>query len=388
MGGDSSPYKININGTPTYELQQIELAANDSIYVFVTVTIHPNATDIPFLVKDSILFNWNGNTKFVQLEAYGQNAHYIRDGNIITDTTWTADLPFVIIGGLTIEPSASLTLEAGCKLFFHADAALQISGRMIASGTSINPVVFSGDRLDEYYRNLPGSWPGMSFSSSSQGNRLSYSLIKNAYRAIDSKEGAELWLKQCLIDNAWDAGIYSNNSSILAENCLISNCGKNIRLMKGGNYDFIHCTLASYSTDYLFHQYPVAEISDADIESGISGTSPLTANFTNCIFWGETGMVDNEIITNKRGNNFEMNLMNCLIRASTDPTNVMFTGVIRNQDPKFDSIDRGNGYFDFHTNNFPDAAGIDKGIATPLLVDLDGENRNNGLPDLGCYEKQ
>jgi hypothetical protein len=35
------------------------------------------------------------------------------------------------------------------------------------------------------------------------------------------------------------------------------------------------------------------------------------------------------------------------------------------------------------------SAAINKGaITTGLLFDLDGNNRNIGLPDLGCYEKQ
>ena len=37
MGGAGSAYKININGLAVIEADNIELAANDSIYIFVTV---------------------------------------------------------------------------------------------------------------------------------------------------------------------------------------------------------------------------------------------------------------------------------------------------------------------------------------------------------------
>ena len=31
---------------------------------------------------------------------------------------------------------------------------------------------------------------------------------------------------------------------------------------------------------------------------------------------------------------------------------------------------------------------IDKGTITGITIDLDGELRNTGAPDLGCYEKR
>ena len=70
MNGTSSSFKININGSPATEVNNIEIAANDSIYVFVTAKIDPTLSNLPFIVKDSILISFNGNKRFVQLEAY------------------------------------------------------------------------------------------------------------------------------------------------------------------------------------------------------------------------------------------------------------------------------------------------------------------------------
>ena len=39
MGGSNSPFKLNINGIAESEANNIEIDANDSIYVFVSVTI-------------------------------------------------------------------------------------------------------------------------------------------------------------------------------------------------------------------------------------------------------------------------------------------------------------------------------------------------------------
>jgi hypothetical protein len=50
-------------------------------------------------------------------------------------------------------------------------------------------------------------------------------------------------------------------------------------------------------------------------------------------------------------------------------------------------VDVSRRYYDFRISN-PAAPGINKGIATGLLKDLDNKNRNVGLPDIGAYERQ
>ena len=99
-GGLLSPYKMNVNGLPTAEANNIEVAGNDSIYVFVTVTVNPTTANLPFILNDSIAINYNGLTKFVQLEAFGQNAVFIRNGLVAGNVTFTNILPYVILGGL------------------------------------------------------------------------------------------------------------------------------------------------------------------------------------------------------------------------------------------------------------------------------------------------
>src|SRR6476620_7298831 len=103
MGGPSSSFKINVDGVAAPEVNNLEIAANDSLYVFVQVNIDPAAGNLPFLISDSILINYNDHDKFVQLQAYGQNANFLRKTKITGNVTWTNDLPYVILGGLVID---------------------------------------------------------------------------------------------------------------------------------------------------------------------------------------------------------------------------------------------------------------------------------------------
>ena len=394
MGGAVSNYKMNVDGNATNEINNLDIEANDSIYIFVSVTINPNASNLPFIVSDSILINYNGNNRYVQLQAFGQNANFLRNRVISGNVVWANNLPYVILGILRIDTTASLIIQPGCRIYSHADAPFIVDGTLTVNGTKANNVVFTGDRLDEGYKDLPASWPGIYFRGNSKNNVLTYAIVKNAYQAIVTEKPSintnpKLILHQCIIDNAYDAGIFCVNSNLQADNSLISNCGSNIILSYGGIYNFTHCTVASYSNDYLNHKNPVLTVNNFSNLTGSTLTADLNAVFRNSIFWGSEGFVNNEIEVNKQGANpftvlFEKNIY----RALNDPANSILSGNIKNQNPSFDSIDVSKRNFDFRITKNLTAPGINAGVLTAFPKDLDDNNRNVGLPDMGCYEKQ
>lgn len=394
MGGATSNYKININGLAASEANNIEVAAKDSIYVFVTVNVDPSSANLPFIISDSILINYNSNNRFVQLQAYGQNAHFLNNMVIANNTTWINDLPYIIVGSLQVDTGISLTINKGCRIYSHATAPFIVDGTLITNGLKDEEVQFTGDRLDEPYKNFPGSWPGIYFRGESKDNELNFTNIKNAYQAVvvqgpSVNTNPKLNLQQCIIDNAADAGLLSINSSIEANNSLITNCGKNISITLGGNYIFTNCTVAAYSNSFLLHKVPVLSVANSAEINGSIATADLNANFLNCIFWGDNGTVDDEVIINKEGSTlFNVLFDHTLYKASIEPTNITFNSALRNIDPVFDSIDLSNNYYDFRISKDPFAPGIDQGAATGFLTDLDNNNRSVGLPDLGSYEKQ
>jgi hypothetical protein len=392
MGGAASAYTININGVAADEVTNVEMAANDSLYVFVSVNINPSLDNLPFIVQDSILIAYNGNSRYVHLEAYGQNANFLRGRVIRGDVTWSNNLPYVILDKLQVDTGATLTIDAGCRVYTHNNAPLFIDGRLFVNGTKEQPVLFTGDRLDTLYSNLPASWPGIYFRESSSNSVLNYAVIKNAYQAVVAEYPSgnifpKLVMRQCIIDNAYDAGLICLNSSVTADNTLISNCGYNVNIIYGGNYQFTNCTIATYS-GFLTHKNPVLSANNFAETSGGVVVSPLNASFTNCIFWGETGFVDDEILISQQGAASPVLFKNCIYRAVNDPAFSTITNCIKNQDPLFDSINVQRNIYDFHINN-PLAPGIDNGISAGLSVDLDNQPREVGAgTDIGCYEKQ
>lgn len=394
MGGASSSYKMNVDGIATAEANDLVIEANDSIYVFVSVAINPNAANLPFIVSDSILINYNGNNRYVQLQAYGQNANFLRNRVITGNVVWNNTLPYVILGSIRIDTTASLTIMPGCRIYSHADAPFIVDGTLIVNGTKTDSVVFTGDRLDPGYKDLPASWPGIYFRGMSKNNVLTYAIIKNAYQAVVAEKPSpnanpKLVMHQCIVDNAYDAGILCVNTSLLADNSLISNCGSNIVINYGGAYNFTHCTVAAYSTNYFNHKSPALQVGNFASVNGATVTADLNAVFRNCIFWGDAGFIDDEVAVYKQGSTlFNVLFEKNLYRALSDPGNSTLTSNIRNQEPLFDSVDAYNHFFDFRMTKNSAAPGINAGTLTAFPKDLDNKNRNFGLPDLGCYEKQ
>lgn len=394
MGGASSAYKMNVNGTAATEVTNLDIEANDSIYIFVSVTVNPNASNLPFVVSDSILVNYNGNNRYVQLQAYGQNANFLRNRVLTGNVVWTNNLPYVILGSIRIDTSASLTIQPGCRIYSHADAPFIVDGTLTINGNNANPVTFAGDRLDEYYKDVPAGWPGIYFRGSSKNNVLTYAVVKNANQAIVTEKPSvnanpKVVLHQCIIDNAFDAGILCVNSNLQADNSLISNCGSNIKITYGGIYNFTHCTVAAYSTNFLTHKNPALAVNNFTQQGGSTLTADLNAVFRNNIFWGDGGIIEDELSVSKQGANiFNVLFEKNLYRAQADPLNSTLSGNIKNADPAFDSINVTKNLFDFRVTKNAAAPGINAGVVTGFLKDLADKNRNNGLPDIGCYEKQ
>ena len=391
-GGASSMFQLNIDGTPGPIVRDISIEPRDSIYAFVTVRIDPDVSTNPFLVTDSVILELGGRNQHVILEAWGQNARFLRNTLIDSDTRFDRKLPYVILGGLQIAQNSTLTIEAGTKIYLHADAPIVVEGSLDVNGTAALPVLFTGDRLDDGYKDLPASWPGIYCTPNSIDNKLTHARIMNGFNGIVAEGVAsngrpKLTLDRCVIDQAYEAGVVGAGSSIEAENCQITNCGRNVLLLKGGSYLFKHCTLASFSNAYIPHKYPVFSVQNWDSTRQGVVTFPVSVQLDNSIIWGDEGTVEHEIFTSRRGTNpFQLNIRHALFRGPSDPPNATILNSMRNVAPQFDSINTTKRYFDYRIQKKASPA-LNKGMPGMSVKDLDDKPRD-AQPDLGAFEKQ
>ncbi|MBN1649964.1 MAG: hypothetical protein JW857_01475 [Bacteroidales bacterium] len=399
--GSSSAYQINVDGRSGNMFSDIELQAGDSLYLFVRITIDPNNQNNPMIVRDSILFEINGNKQDVDLYAWGQDAHFIMpkltiEGlpplNIIVEEGealhWTSEKPYVIVGYAVVDSAANLTIDPGTKIHFYNQSGLWIykGAGIQVNGTLEKPVVFQGTRLDEDYRDLPGQWDRIWINESAVNSSFTYAIIRNGTIGIQAETlkesmGNQLLLNNTQILNMSGWGIFSRYYQIEANNVLIANAGSSLlNLTTGGRYSFKNSTFANY---YRFgiRKDPLLFLSDYYIQASADGDIVYTGNlesayFGDCIFYGA---LDDEILIDTYTEN-ELNYIfdYCLLK-STKQSSLNTNQSIFNEDPLF--IDAYNA--DFHLDTLSPA--IDKGIEMGNVLDLDGKLRDE-KPDLGVFE--
>ena len=56
-GGDASFFRLNIDGEPKRRLSNVEIPPDDSLFIFIAVTVDPTNVNNPVVIKDSIIFN-------------------------------------------------------------------------------------------------------------------------------------------------------------------------------------------------------------------------------------------------------------------------------------------------------------------------------------------
>jgi hypothetical protein len=170
-GGKNSPYRINVDGEPSYSVSDYTVLPGDSFYIFVDVKIDPNQANLPFLVKDSIIFETNGNLQDIKLVTYGQNAHFFNREIVTSDTTWSnADnLPIVIMNYVYVPRGAKLTVKEGVKVYSNNNAIIFVAGELNIEGVSGDPAIFQGVRLEEFYKDNPGQWRGIRIAPGGTG---------------------------------------------------------------------------------------------------------------------------------------------------------------------------------------------------------------------------
>ncbi len=397
--GNSSFFRLNINGISTRLLTDVELGAKDSIYIFVEVHIDPLNSNNPLVVQDSIVFETNGNLQDVKLVAFGQDVNLINGKIIHSDTTWTNTKPFLVYNSMLVDFGVTLNILSGTKIYFHKDSRLYVLGTLIANGNKDEPIIFRNDRLEHWYDDVPGQWAGIYFATSkinnivygSKDNILNYCEIKNAIIGVQADTNMDstptVTISNTKILNMNAVGIFGQGTYIQAWNDVIANCGQfALYLTIGGTYQFYHCTI--YNTwQYANRQTPSVLLNNyyQDIHGNYQVRALNKATFVNCIIYGN---LENEIGFDAYSvtSTFNFKFKNSLLKtsnATTDPLH--WETVYKNYSPGLKNPN--NDDFSLDTLSFCINKGDNSINQPPYNIDIDGNFRDS-QPDLGAYERQ
>lgn len=406
QNGAASSYDLVIDGKTGKAVSDIEIAPLDSTFIFITMNIDPTDEDIPFVVEDRLLARVNEKDYSVPIIGYAQNAYYIKD-SVLTTSTLLTDKPYVILNSALVAEGETLTIPAGVKIYMHRNSRLYVMGTLKMLGTKDDKIEMQGDRIDRRiyvgtYDDVPGEWGGIYFFNTSHDNEIHYAVIKNgglstrfgeastlpAMIQVDEdtrKDGTpKLKMYNTVVKNSVAYGVIAFESSIEAENCIITNAQDlTLALLQGGRYDFFDCTIGTPGGIRFFSRVQgavsvVVQNYYMLTETTYTG-SGLAALFRNCIIYGNH---EEEFIAAKK-DDFPavVQLDHCLIRHKEPVADfVSQVSVLKNTDPMFK---------DLSLSDFNLQAGspvIGKGVGAGILPeDYNGTPRAL-LPSIGAFE--
>jgi hypothetical protein len=449
--GQDSYYRLNVDGM--YENQgnvsnyfeNIELLANDSLFIFIETTIDINnlpSESNQFLYTDKIKFDTGYNLQTVDLITLVKDAVFIypnkytdsSTGETIIETlnfdinndgisdetniqgrflsenelNFTNEKPYVIYGYAGVPSNSILTIDKGARVHFHSNSgilvtsegSIQVNGEFSQDQEVLeNEVIFEGDRLENSFANTPGQWGTIWLFSGSTNNIINFSTIKNATIGIYAENQLntntnQLTINNSKIYNSSNFGVLAKSSSITASNLVINKSGQSsFAATYGGQYELNHCTITNFWNN-SFRQFPSLLINNYWIDSNgnVLNNSNLNFNINNSIISGNENI--EFLIEQFDDSNLNFKFKNCMMKFND--YNEIFTGQ-NNYDflnlEKYENI-----YLNLNTdfkNEYNNELFIlqnsevinlgDQQLAAIYPLDLLYVNRENS-PDLGAYQ--
>lgn len=367
--GESSFYKLNVDGMPGYSFENVAVRAKDSIFVFVEIA----AGDAPVnpLYEDEVFFETTNGSQNVKLLSWIEKANFYNtemvDGASLGNVSWDNSTSHVIYGNVTAE---NFNATDGTRIYFHNNSSLTVNGTMNVVGSKGNEVRFRSDRHDERSDSLPNMWGKIKIKSPNNfiDNSIDYAIIKGGNIGLEV-ENSKLTISNTKILNNDSLGLYAINSNITGYNLVVNNSDLASVAIEGGTYEFKHCTFANY--------HNIGQGAGRNLSLFLSNEgNALNAKFYNSIFFGRAFNAI-EIEEGTTGNLiFDYNVI-----KGAEPQNA--TNSLIDADPLF--IDPGFGKNDLRINSESEVIG--HAIGTWLIdFDINGFQRIGQL-NPGAYQQ-
>ncbi len=391
--GNSSLYKINVDGKAGTEFTNVPLRKKDSLFIFVEIAPIANAPEA--IAEEKVIFESPAGNQHVTLFSVVQDAEFFIESdtnpNIINSSNWTNNKAKIIFGNLTLAENQTLDIQNGTKVVFYKNSGMKISknATMNVYGELGSEVVFRGLTADRYYDDeslIPLNWNSIYFDQGSLLN-MNYATIFGGTTGLDFYQINEANINNTIIHSFQDYGIHSVNSKITAKNLVTNSCGQAaLGIFKGGNINLTHCTLANYW--FVKSGLPELSIYASNSWTNNSGTvenGSLDLKVYNSIIDGN--MTDTMKFDKISGQTFNYNFYNSLIKNSTNSgITITGNGNVLNQDPKFEN------YFTKKMNLRvkDDSPAKEKGNSSYVLPgiltkDIVGKDRTSP-PTIGAYQ--
>ncbi len=413
--GQQSNFRMNVDGNSTKDASNVEILPKDSMHIFLEVTGDASG-QAELLYEDSIIFINKDVKQWVNVVTLVEDAYFIFPTNYFPDTEINysvfpcdttingAGKPVVVYGYAVVDAGCKLTIENGARIHFHKNSGLWVfNGGTLhvnpdGNADYENPVVFQGDRLEPFYRDIPGQWGGslggVFVMGGSVDNIINNAIVKNGTIGIvaDSTTSSQpnLTISNTRMFNFSRAALFGGFGHMEAENVVAANCGLYAFYALGGRYSFKHCTFANYWNQSSRSTPAVGLFNFFESSSGgIEIREIQDAYFGNCVIYGVNR---NELeIVKVQGTTLNYRFNHLLLKAHEDAEersfditdSQRFTDVRINLDPVFEDVTKNLYAPDSSNSPLIDRGNISDG--SDVFLDIRGNSRSP-LPDLGAYQ--
>ena len=205
----SFPSGIYVNGSsPTFNNVTVNFSSRSGVQItgsaatpsFTNVTVSNNTiyginlvssgginiTNSAISNNTDYAFGADANTRLIGLTGLtisgngsgSKNSIGYRGGSITTNETWLASVIRTVTATTTIASAGVLTINAGTTVKFASNTGIDVTGKIIANGTSGNLITFTSNATTP----APGNWNYIKFNSGANpsASQISYATISYA----------------------------------------------------------------------------------------------------------------------------------------------------------------------------------------------------------------
>lgn len=405
----TTPFSLIINGIESNNVRNLILNGKDSLLILINAKLGDNNSSNPLLFEQPITFITNEVKQNVVLSAVGRDV-YLHKNDSICNVTWSSDKPHLVYGYVRVPNGCTLTIEPGTEVYFHGGSYFFIEGTLIVNGTDAEHVIFTDNRLESYYNDIPGMWDGVYFLEGSVNNNINWLELTNAVNGfycytpdIDSTFNLSIYnsiihtiggnsLIPSVTNGFQGYGLVAFKSDVYAENTLITNCLTNsVACLVGDKYEFVNCTFANY--DFMFSRNEDSRtfVAGPILYDGIGqviDAAETKVSLINSIIWGNNS---NEFSLGSSNAQYplQFGVANSIIRTQEFKSQLLpVLGNLINANPLFLEKYVDSARYDFNLVESGSPA-VNSGIGIAYKhfnSDLNGLNKRDAQPDLGAYE--
>lgn len=241
----SSGHGLRLTNVAMPTISDSTVADNNGNGLDMASSSAPTLTNNGFINNAGFAIRMEGNCSLTASGNTASNNTYNGvgvNGVVPANTTWPANLPYIVDGGVTVNSGVVLTLQPGVVVKFRSGNFL-VNGTLRANGTSGNKIVFTslndvsslaaGQTMGKMSLQAleaalaPGDWGRLEFASTASASVLNYVVVRyggsGSYGSV-YLNGAAPSISNSIIAYSSNHGLYiSGSSPVLMNNVFTAN---------------------------------------------------------------------------------------------------------------------------------------------------------------------